>query len=125
MQGYNTNQHLVPVKRYCRTMDLKPDDTLIREYIHRHSEGEAWPEILGGIREVGILEMEIYIFDNRLFMIVETPVDFDWDNAMARLATLPRQQEWEDFMAIFQQCHEGDTAEDKWKMMPRIFHIYD
>ena len=82
MQGYNTKQHLVPVKRYCRTMDLKPDDTLIREYIHRHSEGEAWPEILGGIREVGILEMEIYIFDNRLFMIVETPVDFDWDNAL-------------------------------------------
>ena len=125
MQGYNTKQHLVPVKRYCRTMDLKPDDTLIREYIHRHSEGEAWREILGGIREVGILEMEIYIFDNRLFMIVETPVDFDWDNAMARLATLPRQQEWEDFMAIFQQCREGDTAEHKWKMMVRIFYLYD
>ena len=125
MQGYNTKQHFVPVKRYCRTMDLKPDDALIREYIHRHSEGEAWPEILGGIREVGILEMEIYIFDNRLFMIGETPVDCDWDNAMARLATLPRQQEWVDFMAIFQQCREGDTAEDKWKMMPRIFHIND
>ena len=125
MYGYNSKQHPVPVKRYCRTMDLKPDDTLIREYIHRHSEGEAWPEILGGIREVGILEMEIYIFDNRLFMIVETPVDFDWDNAMARLATLPRQQEWEDFMAIFQQCREGDTAEDKWKMMERIFYLYD
>jgi len=125
MTGYNSKQHPVPVKRYCRTMDLKPDNALIREYIHRHSEGEAWSEILGGIREVGILEMEIYLLGNRLFMIVETPVDFDWDSAMARLATLPRQQEWEDYMAIFQDCNEGDTADEKWKMMERIFYLYD
>ena len=42
-------------------------------------------EILAGIREVGILEMEIYILGTRLFMIVETPLDFDWDTAMERL----------------------------------------
>ena len=33
------------------------------------------------------LEMEIYICGNRLFMIVETPIDFDWESAMAKLAT--------------------------------------
>ena len=125
MKGYPTKHHPMPVKRYCRTMDLKPDDTLIREYIHRHSQGQVGAEILEGIRSVGILEMEIYLLGNRLFMIVETPVDFDWDSAMARLATLPRQQEWEDFMAIFQQCNEGDTADEKWKMMERIFFLYD
>lgn len=124
-KGYKTKRHDVPVKRYCRTMQLKPDDTLISEYVRRHSEGEAWPEVLDGIREVGILEMEIYLLGNRLFMIVETPADFDWDNAMARLATLPRQQEWEDYMALFQDCREGDTAEDKWQMMERIFHLYE
>lgn len=70
-KGYTTKQHAVPVKRYCRTMQLKADDTLIREYIRRHSEGEVWTEILDGIREVGILEMEIYLLGNRLFMIVE------------------------------------------------------
>lgn len=125
MKGYQVKQHSVPVKRYCRTMELKPDDALIREYVHRHSEAESWPEIRQGIRSVGILEMEIYLLGNKLFMIVETPVDFDWDSAMARLATLPRQQEWEDFMAIFQQCNEGDTADEKWKMMDRIFFLYD
>ena len=124
-KGYTTKQHAMPVKRYCRTMQLKPDDVLIREYIRRHSEGEAWPEILDGIREVGISEMEIYLLDNRLFMIVETPTDFDWDTAMARLATLPRQQEWEDYMALFQDCRQGDTAEDKWQMMERIFYLYE
>jgi L-rhamnose mutarotase len=93
-------------------MDLKSDDALIREYVLRHSQGKLWPEILEGIRSVGILEMEIYILGSRLFMIVETPLDFDWDSAMARLATMPRQQEWEDYMAIFQDCREGDTADE-------------
>ena len=125
MTGYNSKQHPVPVKRYCRTMDLKPDNALIREYIHRHSEGEAWPEILGGIREVGILEMEIYIHDNKLFMIVETPLDFEWDTAMARLATLPRQAEWEDYVAMFQQCEKGSSSDQKWQPMKRIFHLYE
>lgn len=124
-KGYITKQHTAPVKRYCRTMQLKPDNALIREYIHRHSQSEVWTEILDGIREVGILEMEIYLLGNRLFMIVETPADFDWDTAMARLATLPRQQEWEDYMSIFQDCREGDTAEDKWQMMDRIFYLYE
>lgn len=124
MKGYKSKQHNQAIKRYCRTMELKNDKALIAEYIKRHSEGEAWPEIIGGIREVGILEMEIYILGNRLFMIVETPEDFDWDAAMARLATLPRQQEWEDFMAIFQDCNEGDTADEKWKMMERMFYLY-
>lgn len=67
----------------------------------RHSQAEVWPEIIAGIREVGILEMEIYILENRLFMIVETPLDFEWDTAMEKLAGLPRQAEWEDYMSIF------------------------
>ena len=125
MNGFTAKQHPVPVKRYCRTMDLKNDPELIAEYVKRHSQAEAWPEIRAGIREVGILEMEIYILGNRLFMIVEPPLDFDWDSAMERLATLPRQQEWEDFMAIFQNCQEGDTANEKWKMMERMFYLYE
>ena len=125
MQGYPTKQHGVAVKRYCRTMNLKDDDVLIREYIHRHSCGQVWPEVLEGIRSVGILEMEIYLLGNRLFMIVETPIDFDWDSAMERLATLPRQQEWEDYMSEFQQAPQGASSDEKWRMMERIFHLYE
>ena len=97
--GYRVKEYSGAVKRYCQTLDLKDNPELIAEYRRRHSEGEAWQEIIDGIREVGILEMEIYLLGNRLFMIVETPLDFDWEEAMARLATLPRQQEWEDYMS--------------------------
>ena len=123
-EGYKVQEYHVPVKRYCQTMDLKDDPKLIAEYIKRHSESEAWPEIQAGIREVGILEMEIYILGNRLFMIVETPLDFDWDSAMKRLATLPRQAEWENYMAMFQACKEGATSDEKWNMMQRMFYLY-
>ena len=122
--GFVQKQHGQPVKRYCQTMDLRDNPELIAEYRRRHSREEAWQEILDGIREVGILEMEIYILGKRLFMIVETPLDFDWDAAMARLATLPRQQEWEDYMAMFQQCAEGATSDEKWQMMERMFYLY-
>lgn len=123
-QGYYVKEYHQPVKRYCQTMDLRDNPELIAEYRRRHSREEAWQEILDGIREVGILEMEIYILGTRLFMIVETPLDFDWDAAMARLATLPRQQEWEDYMAMFQQCAEGATSDEKWQMMERMFYLY-
>jgi L-rhamnose mutarotase len=123
-EGYHVKEYGQPVKRYVQTMDLKDDPQLIAEYKRRHSQAEAWPEILAGIREVGILDMQIFILGTRLVMIVETPVDFEWDRAMARLATLPRQQEWEDYMAIFQQCAEGATSDEKWQMMERMFYLY-
>jgi L-rhamnose mutarotase len=57
-------------------------------------------------------------------MIVETPLDFNWDEAMAKLATLPRQAEWEAFVAKFQQCAENATSDQKWQMMERMFRLY-
>ena len=123
-KGYRVKQYTGPVKRFCQTLDLKDNPDLIAEYRRRHGEGEAWTEIIEGIKEVGILEMEIYLVDTRLFMIVETPVYFDWDSAMARLATLPRQQEWEDYMSEFQVAPQGASSDDKWRMMERIFYLY-
>ena len=58
-------------------------------------------------------------------MIVETPIDFEWDKAFAKLATLPRQQEWEEYLSAFQITATGATSAEKWKMMERIFYIYD
>ena len=122
--GYPVQQYQGPVKRYCQTLDLRDNPELIAEYRRRHSQEHIWKEIPEGIRQVGILEMEIYLLGTRLFMIVETPLDFDWDTAMARLGTLPRQAEWEDYMAEFQLVKAGMSSADKWQMMDRIFHLY-
>ncbi len=122
--GYRVKDYQQPVKRYCQTLSLKENPELIAEYKKRHRQENAWPEILAGIKEVGILEMEIYILGSRLFLIVETPLDFDWETAMKRLSTLPRQQEWEDYMSIFQQAAEGASSAEKWQLMERMFKLY-
>lgn len=122
--GYCVKAYNQPVKRYCQTLDLKDNPELITEYKKRHSEAEHWAIIREGIRQVGILEMEIYLIDNHLFMIVEAPLNFDWDSAMSKLSTLPRQAEWEEYMAIFQICQPGAGSAEKWKLMDRIFHLY-
>ncbi|MEG1546353.1 MAG: L-rhamnose mutarotase [Bacteroides sp.] len=123
--GYRVQQYSAPVKRYCQTLDLRDNPELIAEYRKRHSQENAWSEILDGIREVGILEMEIYILGTRLFMIVETTLDFDWNTSMERLNTLPRQQEWEEYMSIFQQAEPGASSAEKWQLMDRMFHLYN
>ncbi len=124
-KGFMVRSYDGPVKRYCQTLHLKDNPELIAEYRRIHSREEAWPEIRAGIRAVGILEMEIYILGSTLFMIVETPLDFDWDEAMARLAHLPRQQEWEEHVARFQECAPSSASSEKWKMMERMFYLYD
>ena len=125
VEGYKVKEYAVPVKRYCQTLNLKNNPALIAEYRKIHSREEAWPEIRQGIRSVGILEMEIYIHGCSLFMIVETPLDFNWDKAMERLSHLPRQAEWEDYVARFQECTPGSTSSEKWKLMERMFHLYE
>ena len=121
--GYSCPAYDREVKRYCQTLDLKDDPELIERYRRLHSPSGIWPEIPRGIREAGILDMEIYLLGTRMFMIVETPADFDWDTAMARLSTMPRQQEWEDYVALFQACASGTTSAGKWRMMERIFSL--
>jgi len=116
-------QKNISVKRYCQTMDLKDDPQLIDEYVKRHGELHHWVEIREGIRSVGILEMEIYRLGTKLFMIIETGSDFCWEEAMERLATLPRQAEWEQYMSIFQHT-ESTIASEKWILMDRIFYLY-
>ena len=111
-------------KRYVQTLDLRDDPDMIREYRKWHSKEYHWKEIRDGIKAVGILEMEIYILGTRLVMIVDTPDDFDWQTAMDKLATMPRQAEWEAFVAKLQGCRADARSDEKWIEAERIFRLY-
>ncbi len=107
------------MKRYCQTLTLVNDEEMIAQYVDAHAH--VWPEIIAGQREVGILDMQIFRRGNVLFMICDTVDDFDWQRDMKRLATLPRQAEWEAYVAQFQGCAPNAPSAEKWKMMERIF----
>lgn len=70
---YPVVKHDFPTKLYVRTLTLRPDAKLIDEYRLRHAAGNVWPEIVAGIKSVGILEMDIFISGNLLVMTVEVP----------------------------------------------------
>lgn len=107
------------MKRYCQTLILVDDEQMIAKYVEVHAH--VWPEIIAGQREVGILDMQIYRHDRSLFMIMDTVDDFDFERDMARLAGLPRQAEWEAYVAQFQGCKADARSDEKWQLMQRIF----
>ena len=107
------------MKRFCQSLELINDNNLISKYIDAHKN--VWPEIIEGQREVGILDMQIYRKGCHLFMIMDTVDDFDFEKDMARLATLPRQAEWEAYVSQFQGCSPDAPSAQKWQLMQRIF----
>lgn len=109
------------MKRYCQTLSLREDEELAEQYCREHEN--VWQEIKDGIRQVGILDMQIYRHGFQLFMIVDTVDDFDWEKDNARLATLPRQKEWEAYMSKFQQASPEAKSSEKWQLMERIFKL--
>ena len=107
------------MKRYCQTLTLVDDPALIEKYVELHSH--VWPEVIAGQHEAGILSMEIYRHGRSLFMIMDTVDEFDFDRDMARLAGLPRQAEWEAYVARLQGCDAGASSAEKWVRMDKIF----
>lgn len=111
------------MQRFVQTLDLYDDAELIAQYVDVHRTDRIWPEITAGIKQVGITAMDIYRLGTRLVMIVELPDDVDFDSAMATLATLPRQQEWEEHVAQYQRCAPGSTSAGKWQRMEQFFAL--
>ena len=109
------------MKRYCQTLNLVDDPELIEKYCEAHAH--VWPEIQEGIRSVGILDMQIYRLDTKLFMICDTVDDFDWEKDNARLAMLPRQAEGEAYVAQFQGSRPDAPSTEKWHLMDKIFEL--
>jgi L-rhamnose mutarotase len=106
-------------KRFCYALDLKNDDALIAAYEEYHRA--VWPEILELMRGVGILSMEIYRVENRLFMIMETSDDFDPEKKAAAEAAEPKAAQWEDLMWKYQKALPGSAPGEKWRAMDLIF----
>jgi L-rhamnose mutarotase len=108
-------------RRFCLALDLKDDPQLIREYEERHKT--VWPEILRGIRDAGIMEMEIYRVGNRLFMLMEVNDTFSFDAKAAADVHNPTVAEWEALMWKYQQALPMAKPGDKWLLTERIFKL--
>lgn len=108
--------------RQIKTLRLKDDPFSISQYKKVHDE--IWPEIVNGIKQVGISTMDIYLDGSLAVMVMEFPDNLDIEAAMIHLSQLPRQQEWEEFVAQFQECSPESTSAEKWKVLNQIFSLH-
>lgn len=109
------------MKRYCLTVDLKNDATLIAEYEAYHKA--VWPEILQSIKDSGITNMEIYRLSNRMFMIMEVDDNFSFEKKAAMDTANTTVQEWEALMWKYQQALPMAKPGEKWMQMEKIFQL--
>jgi L-rhamnose mutarotase len=105
--------------RFCLTLDLINEPQLIEEYEGYHKN--VPPEILQSFKDAGILSMELYRFENRLFMIIEADESFSFERKAELDANNPKVQEWEKLMSAYQQNLPYTEGTEKWQLMKRIF----
>jgi len=103
--------------------DLKDDSELIAEYKKYHAVGNAWPEITKSIKDAGIVNMEIFLTGNRLFMVMEVDETFDPVQKAKADAANPKVQEWENLMMKFQQLIPWAKEGEKWVALEKIFQL--
>lgn len=109
------------MKRFCLALDLKDDPELIATYLEYHKH--VSPIIKASITNAGITVMDIYCTGNRLFMIMETSDDFDFDKKAAMDAANEKVQEWENLVGKLQQVLPWAKPGEKWVLMNQIFQL--
>jgi FHS family L-fucose permease-like MFS transporter len=107
--------------RFCLALDLQPDPKLISDYEEWHQS--VWPEIKQSILQSGIVAMEIWRVENRLFMIMETGDGFTFQKKAAMDAENPAVQRWEELMWKYQIAIPGGRPGEKWRQMNKIFSL--
>ncbi len=102
------------MNRYVLTTELNDNPAAIETYKTYHRQ--VWPEVLASLRMVGIRDMEIFLLDRRLVMIVETD-GTDIRHAFARHhGSHPRVIEWENLMTSLQ-------VPPGWTVMTSVFRM--
>ncbi|WP_298365636.1 L-rhamnose mutarotase [uncultured Lutibacter sp.] len=108
------------IKRFVWTLLLEEDPNLIAEYKKAHSIGKAWPEITSNMKSVGVKDMEIYLNGNQAILIMDTKPNFDLEKAGPKWQKLPRENEWQEYVAKFQRTSPESSIQEKWIDMEKI-----
>lgn len=109
------------MKHYCLALDLVDDAEKIQQYQQYHQN--VWPEITTNIRNRGVLDMQIWQVENRLFMIMDTIDDYDLNIAENVAVSEPKNIEWENLMSQYQQVLPSAKRGEKWIEMKKIFDL--
>ena len=108
-------------KKYALAIDLINDPAMISAYEKHHQSVHA--QIRKSITDAGVEVMDIYRFENRLFMIMEVKDNFSFETKAVMDAENPAVQEWEALMWKYQQAIPGTKPGEKWVQLKQIFEL--
>lgn len=107
---------------FAFTLNLKDDPEAISKYKYHHDH--FWPEVEASLKEVGILDLKIFLLGRRLFMYITAEDDFHPEIDFPRYLKLHKKcQEWEDLMGTFQEKVPEAGENEKWAKMEKIFQL--
>ena len=110
------------IKRYCWMGDLQEDEDLIEEY-KEEMESELWKRVCEIMKERGVLDYEIYQFQNRLLMIVETELDFNVVEFGREIGEMDEVRQWAGRMDRYFQTIEGFEDSGWWVFLDRVYKL--
>lgn len=102
-------------------VDLRDDPAAVEAYKAYHSR--VWPEVIRSLERVGIREMEIYLLERRLVMVVDTDGREVRQCFAAHVSSSPRVAEWEALMQSLQQPPPGGRPGEWWTLMEPVFRF--
>ena len=109
------------MQSYAKTILLKDNAALIAEYTRHHDE--IWPEVVRAFRQVGVLDIRIWLMGRQLFMVMDAADDFDPNIDLARYLQLdPKANQWEELMKTYQEPVPGH---EHWAGLKLVFQMSD
>ena len=110
------------MNRYVLTIDLRDDPEAIAAYREHHAR--VWPEVVRSLTDAGVEQMDIYLLERRLVMVLELKDGLDVAALYARHGSSgARVAEWERLMSSLQQPAPGARAGEGWARMEPVFHL--
>ena len=111
------------MKAFAMTLNLKDDAELIEKYKEYHRN--TWPDVLDGLKGIGISKMKIFLHGRSLLMYLEAPDDFDLERDFPHyMQQSPRAQEWDKLMSEFQEPVPAASEGEWWAPMEEVFDLY-
>jgi L-rhamnose mutarotase len=110
------------MKQFAKTILLKDDPELMARYRYYHDH--IWPEVVSSFKQIGVLNIQIWMIGRRLFMLMTTVDTFNPHKDLDTYLSLhPKNKEWEELMATFQQKAPEAKPDEHWADMELIFQM--
>jgi L-rhamnose mutarotase len=110
------------MSRHVFTVNLKDDPAVVDAYVRHHRD--VWPEVQASLLHAGVLQMDIYLLERRLVMIVEMRDGTDYRTAFrSHASSSGRIAEWERLMKSLQEPAPGARAGEWWAAMEPVFQL--